>query len=186
MTNPEEFLRDAAQRSVDTGRNRFPSTRKEAVERATATKFLSDLRSNLAIKNIYYPGCSADTTPEPAFTGLLTYLDRNILRRDAGRFGLLGDFINPPQSVRDNSFDAVYISDLHLHLPDEGNHSSEERLAAILQKVKPGGVLIYGIRRICSKWQGELEFLQANEELTKFPLPYSSPNFAVFGVKKPR
>lgn len=179
--NPEEYLRLKAQHSVDTGANRHPSTFKEAAERADANKFLSNLKSDLRIGNIYYPGCSQDTALEPVFTGKITYLDKKIERHDAGKRGLLGDFTAPPPEITDGAFDAALIKDLHLHLQEDGQDAtSEARLAAILKKVKHEGTIIYGKREICPEWKGELAFLQSRQELVALPLSYTNPNFEIF------
>ncbi len=181
MTTPEEFLRIKAQHNVDTGSNKGPSNFAEASEKAEATNFLSNLKSDLRIGNIYYPGCSDDSILEPVFTGHITYLDDRIVRRDAGKLGFLSNFMSPPKEIVDNSFDAAFIKDLHLHLKEDGQTASpSEKLEAILRKVKTNGTIIYGIRRACPEWEGELGFLSAQTNLRNLQLPYSNPNFKVF------
>lgn len=181
--NAEEYLAHQAQLRVDTGRNRMPSTLEEAREKAEANNFLSSIKSDLGIRSIYYPSCSQDTTLEPVFTGRTTYLDRVIKRHDAGTKGIVGDFTNPPPDIQDASFDAAFIRDLHLHLAkEEQNLTPGECLDAILKKVRSGGHVIYGIRKICPKWEGELAFLEGQDALKPTPLGYSNDNFRVFGV----
>ena len=158
----------------------------EAREKAEANNFLSNLKSDLRIGSIYYPVCSQDATLEPVFTGKITYLDKKIKRHDAGKLGLLGDFTNPPPEIIDGAFDAAFIRDLHLHLQEAGETSTpEKKLSAILKKVKPEGTVIYGIRKACPKWKGELSFLESqNEKLIPVSLLYSNENFRVFAVKQ--
>jgi hypothetical protein len=184
MSAEEKYLVDAAQRRVDTGRNKAPLSLNEAREKAEANSFLSDLKSDLRIGTIYYPCCSKDTTLEPVFTGRITYLDRAVERHDAGRLGIVGDFTNPPPEIEDQSFDAAFIRDLHLHLSEPGQSlTPQESLAQILKKVRTGGYVIYGIRRACPKWEGELAFFEGQETLKPVILDYSSENFRVFGIR---
>ena len=181
----EEYLVQMAQHNVDTGRHRFQSSIEEASEKADANNFLTNIKSDFRINNIYYPGCSQDTALEPVFTGKITYLDRDILRHDAGKMGLQGDFTKPPTQIADNFFDAAFIKDLHLHLQEEGETATpEERLAAILKKVKSGGTVVYGKRKVCPEWKGELSFLQSQRGLIPISLSYSCPNFEIFTAKQ--
>lgn len=80
---PEEYLVHHSQEKVDTGRNRFGMTIEEVRNRAEANSFLSNIKSDLHIGSIYYPGCGQDSVLEPVFTGKVTYLDRIINRHDA-------------------------------------------------------------------------------------------------------
>lgn len=181
----EEYLTRMAQCRVDTGRNKFALTLNEAQERAEANSFLSNVKSDLRIRQgIYYPGCGQDTVLEPVFTGKITYLDRAVRRHDAGKLGLIGDFMNPPPEIVDGIYDAAFIKDLHLHLYENGETAtSHQRLRAILRKVKPGGNVIYGIRKACPKWEGELAFLESQKRLLiPTSLPYTNPDFRVFDV----
>lgn len=122
--NAEEYLRHRAQENVDLGKNRQVINLEEAREKADANNFLSEVRSDLRINSIYYPVCSQDAVLEPVFTGKVTYLDSSILRHDAGKKGIIGDFTNPPIEIADASFDAAFIKDIHLHLTEEGQLSS--------------------------------------------------------------
>lgn len=182
----EEYLERMAQQRVDTGRNKSSSTPEEARKKAEVNNFLSNLKDDLGIRNIYYPVCSEDNVLEPVFTGKVTYLDRKIKRHDAGKLGLLGDFMDPPPEITDGAYDAAFIKDLHLHLQEDGITSTpEEKLSAILKKVKPQGAVIYGIRRACPKWEDELSYLESqNKKLIPVSLPYSNENFRVFKVNQ--
>lgn len=183
--NAEDYLKQVAQRGVDTGRNRFPANIEEARRKAEVNKLLSEIKSDLKIKSVYYPGCGQDSTLEPVFTGRITYLDRSIQRVDAGRHGLVGDFLTPPPEIADYSFDAAFVKDLHLHLDEDGNNiSPQEKLSAIIKKVKIGGSLIYQIRRACNKWEGELSFLESQKgAIAPIQLGYRDPDFRVFRLE---
>lgn len=183
MTAPKEFLSAIAQRHVDTGRNKSPRSVSEAQERAEANSFLPEVKKDLKIKSIYYPGCGEDTTLEPIFRGNITYLDGTVFRSDAGKKGFIGDFTNPPEEIADKSFDAAFIRDLHLHLQNVNTALSNiDSLDMILRKIKDNGYVIYGIRRDCNEWIGELNFLQ--EQLgSPLDLGYQSNIYKVFGKR---
>lgn len=178
---PGEFLNHQHQKEVDSGRNKIPKSLSEAVEKAEANSYLSNVRSDLRINRIYYPGCGSDATLEPVFTGKIAYLDHAIKRVDAGKMGFVGDFITPPAEITDLSFDAAFIKDLHLHLLENPNDApSQQRLQAILSKVKNNGFVLYGVRKACDKWEGEVGFLESSGTVSPVTLGYSNPNFRIY------
>jgi len=109
------YLAKRAQGNIDTGRHKSFSSAETAAEHAEETNFLGRVKDDLRIRSIYYPGCSQDTTLEPAFQHRqITFLDKAVLRRDAPN-AFKGDFTDPPEEIEDGSFDAVFVKDLHLH-----------------------------------------------------------------------
>lgn len=180
-----EYLVKKAQNKVDTGLNRRPSSILEAQEKVESDNFLLRLKKDLGIKNIYYPGCGSDTMLEPVFRqNEIYYLDTAIDRTKTSVHAFLGDFAQPPKEIKDGRFDAVFIKDLHLHLKEGDGRTPDEKLKALLQTLKEGGIVIYGIRRQCDKWEGELKFLQSRTELSEIKLRYESPTFHAFRVNK--
>ncbi len=140
------------------------------------------------INRIYCPCSSKDAILETVFPrkGEITYLDKRVRRHDVGDFGFVGDYTNPPKEIKDGHFDAVFIKDLHLHEQGPNGTLPDKKLKALLETLREGGIVIYGIRRQCDKWGDELKFLQSRPQLSNVELPYSSPNFHIFRISKTR
>jgi SAM-dependent methyltransferase len=189
MTKEEEAARrlaEEAQRNIDTGRNRRVNTAEDLRRKVEDDKFLIAIREKFGIKTIYYPGCSDDKALEPAFhQSSIFYLDRAVDRSRTTMKGFVGDFTDPPPEIKNTRFDAVFIKDLDLQ--DQKN--GEAILLTILQALKEGGILIYGIRKKCPKWQEELKFMEKQRPgvlaLDTTSEIEHNPNFRVFMVTKP-
>jgi len=176
----EAFLARVVQKEVDSRASGiYNMTEAERRKHFFARGYLLQVKKYYGIRSIYYPGCTGETILESAFDkDEIFYLDKVIKRNDNTGTSVVGDMLAPP--FPENTFDAAYVQDLHLH--EEGReHSPQERLDAILSMVKDDGIIIYGKRGACPIWTKELPFLRKQDSvLTEVRLPFAHEEFAIF------
>jgi hypothetical protein len=176
------FLEKEKQDAVNSGRNRRLTVPEQIDRHRKSTEFLLILRNIYDISSIYYPGCGSDAQLEPAFQQReIAYLDKKTKRYDASGWGMVGDYMRPPFS--DETFDSIFIQDLHLHEKKDDDIPPQWKLQRILQTGKDNGILIYNTHPVCKGWEKELPFVTSHKQLE--PITINSPeSFSVFRIHK--
>ena len=137
--------------------------------------FLNGLRKIFPISHIYYPGCGEDDVLETAFTSKeIVYLDNDYiychLIHRGGSFVLANVASSP---FRTDSFDAVFIQDVHPTKVD---------LQEILRTLRPQRLVIFSLDDCENELRQEedVELMETTPNLTGVILPFINNFYRVF------
>lgn len=149
----------------------------EKRERFVTRNFISRASAFYPMDRIYYPACGKDTILTDALPdSTVYYIDNTIKHRKDGVF-FYGDYRDAP--FEENSFDALFLKDIHLKESGISKDEQIERLKAILKPIKPEGLVI-AAKFGCNIWEIDVPFVRNSGLVKTTNIPFTPKELEVF------